>query len=117
MTPRLIRVQQAAAYCGMKYDMFCKLARPHLTEVPLGTGIAFDRLELDRWVDDYMARYGRRPQTKGDETWQHEEPADSSCEATPGTSKRRASGRPEAGFAAALEQVISNKQKRNSAAD
>ena len=41
----------------------------HLTEIPIGKqGIGFDRLELDAWVDDYIARNGR-PARKGVQTW------------------------------------------------
>lgn len=43
--------------------------RPYLAEIPIGRqGIGFDRLELDRWVDDYVARNGR-PGRKGVKPW------------------------------------------------
>ena len=60
--PRLIRLRDAPAYLGMDRNRFNAEVRPGLTEVPIGAqGIAFDRLELDAWVDDYVARNGRPP--------------------------------------------------------
>ena len=35
--------------------------RPHVTEIPIGSqGVAFDRLDLDDWADEYKSRNGRR---------------------------------------------------------
>jgi hypothetical protein len=54
-------------------------ARPRqLTEIPIGTqGVGFDRLELDAWVDDYIARNGR-PARKGKPIWDAEDQPGSS---------------------------------------
>jgi hypothetical protein len=50
--PRLIRLRDAPFYLGMDRNRFNSEVRPYLTEIPIGTqGIAFDRLELDVWVD------------------------------------------------------------------
>ncbi len=73
LTPRLIRMRDAPRYVGMDRHNFNKLVRPCLTEVPIGRqGIAFDRLEIDAWIEDYMRRNGRRPipQTMEDERCQ-----------------------------------------------
>jgi hypothetical protein len=44
----------------MDRNRFNSDVRPYVTEIPIGEqGIAFDRLELDRWVDDYVACNGR----------------------------------------------------------
>jgi len=60
--PRLIRMRDAPSYLGMDRSNFNKLARPHLTEISIGVqGIAFDRLEIDAFVEDYISRNGRRP--------------------------------------------------------
>lgn len=60
--PRLIRVRDAPAYCGIDRNKFNRELRPHLTEIPLGKqAIAFDRIELDALIDDYISRNGRRP--------------------------------------------------------
>ena len=62
LLPRLVRLRDAPAYLGMDRNRFNRDVRPHLTRIPIGQqGIAFDRLELDAWVEDYISRNGRRP--------------------------------------------------------
>ncbi len=62
LLPRLVRLRDAPAYLGMDRNRFNNEVRPHLTSIPIGKqGIAFDRLELDAWVEDYISRNGRRP--------------------------------------------------------
>lgn len=62
--PRFIRWRDAPAYLGMCKTVFAAEVRPHLVEIPIGSrGIAFDRLDLDAWADEYKARNGRP--TKG----------------------------------------------------
>ena len=57
---RLYRLRDAPTYLGMDVNRFNFEVRPYLTEIPIGKqGIAFDRLELDAWVDEYIARNGR----------------------------------------------------------
>jgi len=61
LLPRLLRFRDAPRYLGMDRNRFNAEVRPHLTKIPIGRqGIAFDRLELDAWVDDYKSRNGRR---------------------------------------------------------
>ncbi len=58
--PRFFRLRDAPAYLGMDRNRFNAEVRPYLTEIPIGEqGIAFDRLELDAWADDYIRRNGR----------------------------------------------------------
>jgi hypothetical protein len=58
--PRLIRLRDAPTYLGMDRHRFNNEVRPHLTEIPIGIqGIAFDRLDLDAWVEQYKQLYGR----------------------------------------------------------
>ena len=62
LLPRLVRVRDAPPYLGMDRNRFNAEVRPFLTRIPIGhQGIAFDRLELDAWVEDYISRNGRRP--------------------------------------------------------
>ena len=62
LLPRLVRLRDAPAYLGMDRNRFNCEVRPNLTNIPIGQqGIAFDRLELDAWVEDYISRNGRRP--------------------------------------------------------
>lgn len=76
LQPRLVRMRDAPGYLGMDRNRFNAEVRPFLTEVPLGTqGIAFDRLDLDAWADQYIQRNGRAP-TKGGKSWDaNESPA------------------------------------------
>ena len=58
--PRLLRFRDAPGYLGMDRNRFNTEVRPYLTKIPIGQqGLAFDRLELDAWVDDYISRNGR----------------------------------------------------------
>ena len=51
--PRLTRLRDAPGYLAMDKNRFNARVRPWVTEIPIGTqGVAFDRLELDRWVDE-----------------------------------------------------------------
>ncbi len=60
LLPRLIRFREAPVYLGMDRNRFNAEVRPYVTEIPIGVqGIAFDRLELDRWADHYIACNGR----------------------------------------------------------
>src|SRR5690348_10779414 len=60
MQPRLIRLRDAPSYLGMDRNRFNVEVRPSLTEIPIGEqGIAFDRLDLDAWVDHYKELNGR----------------------------------------------------------
>ena len=58
--PRLLRCRDAPFYLGMDKNRFNKEVRPYLTEIRIGVqGIAFDRLDLDAWIDEYKSRAGR----------------------------------------------------------
>ena len=69
LLPRLVRLRDAPAYLGMDRNRFNNEVRLHLTNIPIGQqGIAFDRLELDAWVDDYVSRNGR-PAARRNKPW------------------------------------------------
>ena len=104
--PRLIRFRDAPSYLGMDRNRFNAEVRPFVTEIPLGKqGIAFDRLDLDAWVDHYKARNGRPTSERGVEVWgAKEESQDLGIERASGTSKSRFSAKR---FAKVLEQAIS----------
>jgi len=105
--PRIIRLRDAPAYLGMDRNRFNAEVRRFLTEIPIGKqGIGFDRLELDAWVEDYVARNGR-PARKGVGVWDaNEHPASTNGPAL-GTST---SGSKGGEFARALDQVASQKR-------
>lgn len=63
LQPRIIRVNKAPVYCGMCKYVFNQEIRPYLREVRIGTqGKGFDRLEMDRVLDDYIERCSRAPE-------------------------------------------------------
>jgi len=65
LLPRLIRLRDAPAYLGMDRNRFKSEVRDKLTVIPIGKqGVAFDRFELDQWVEDYIERYGRRSKSE-----------------------------------------------------
>jgi predicted DNA-binding transcriptional regulator AlpA len=52
LVPRLIRLKDAPSYLGMDKNRFNTEVKPLLTEISIGKqGIAFDRLEMDAWVE------------------------------------------------------------------
>ena len=74
LLPRLVRFRDAPFYLGMDRNRLNVKVRPQLTEIPIGTqGIAFDRLELDAWVEQYKSRIGRPAQQQGKLTWDERE--------------------------------------------
>ena len=107
MQPRLIRLRDISAYLGIDRNRFNTDVRPTLTEIPIGTqGVAFDRLDLDAWVDHYKECNGRPAQKES--VWEEKECQDLSNEATAGTSTKESTALE---FAKALELVGSKKQK------
>lgn len=70
VVPRLLRFRDAPRYLGMDRNRFNAEVRPYVTELRIGRqGVAFDRLELDAWVDHYKSSNGRPGQLKGEMTW------------------------------------------------
>lgn len=60
LLPRFIRLRDAPFYLGMDRNRFNDEVRHEITTIPIGRqGIAFDRLELDAWVEDHVSRNGR----------------------------------------------------------
>jgi predicted DNA-binding transcriptional regulator AlpA len=107
--PRLIRFRDAPHYLGMDRNRFNAEVRPLVTEVRIGTqGIAFDRLELDAWVDDYLGRNGRPGRSKGAMSWDENETPASRGGQDGGSSTSGSAG---SVFAKALERL--SLKKRN----
>jgi len=109
LLPRVVRFKDAPGYLGMDRNRFNAEVRPYLTEIRLGTqGIAFDRLELDAWFDEYKNRNGRPgTQPKGEATWDAKERRASSNVAVSGTSTSKFT---VGEFAKAVEQIASKKR-------
>lgn len=111
--PKLIRLKEAPWYLGMDKNRFKAEVRPWLTEIPIGSqGIAFDRLDLDAWADQYKAAKGRPGKQKGEkEPWRKKEKelrVSSSGKMVSGTSTKWSE---EEEFAKALEQVMRKKPR------
>jgi hypothetical protein len=97
----------------MDKNRFNREVRPHVVVIRLGTqGIAFDRIDLDAWVDDHKSRNGR-PAAKWSKPWDEvstDECQGSSFEAESGTSIKSYTARV---FAKALAQAISKKPQHS----
>ena len=108
LLPRLIRLRDVSRYLGMDRHRFDKEVRPFLIEIPIGTqGKAFDRLDLDKWVDYYKDRSGR-PYNRGVELWDVKKHQDfRNAEASGALTKRFS----DTEFAKVLEQIRSKKRK------
>ena len=106
MQPRLIRLRDAPNYLGMDRHRFNEEVRPYLIIIPIGEiGIAFDRLDLDAWLDDYKQCKGRPP-LKGRPIWEEKKCQDSLSAGTSGTLTKKSTG---AAFQKALDQARSKK--------
>jgi hypothetical protein len=108
--PRLIRLRDAPRYLGMDPNRFNAEVRPYLLEIPIGKqGIAFDRLDLDAWVDQYKDRNGRPGKRKGvGKPWDARKSLGSSRDKGHGISTRLSE---EDAFAKALERATSKRRK------
>ena len=92
LLPRLIRLKDAPHYIGMDRNRFNDLVRPHLIEIPIGKqGIAFDRLDLDTWVDQYKQCSGRPggKEHRSKKPWDANKPQDCLKGAKYGTLKNK----------------------------
>jgi hypothetical protein len=95
----------------MDKNRFNQMVRPELTEIPIGDqGIAFDRLELDLWVDYYIQRNGR-PATKGEKPWDVKTPQDSMNAKESGILINKS--KDMADFAKAVKQATGKKRNKS----
>jgi hypothetical protein len=108
--PRLIRLRDAAHYLGMDPNRFNAEVRPYLIEIPIGKqGVAFDRIDLDAWVDEYKESNGRPGKQKGaGKPWDARKSPASLTGKGHGILTRLSE---EEEFAKALERAISKKRK------
>jgi hypothetical protein len=107
LLPRLLRFRDAPHYLGMDRNRFNREVRPFLTSIPIGRqGIAFDRLELDAWVDEYVSRNGRP--AKRSESWDAKNHRASRKEAAFGGSTRES--RDTDDWRKAAARIISRKR-------
>ena len=108
--PRFIRLRDAPSYLGMDKNRFNRDVRPRLCAIPIGTqGIAFDRIDLDTWADEYKNRNGRpAAQPERGKKWETKERRVSKSVMESGISTRSSE---EHAFAKALERATSSKPR------
>ncbi|MGO9119038.1 MAG: hypothetical protein ACLQPD_15695 [Desulfomonilaceae bacterium] len=108
--PRLIRLRDAAHYLGMDPNRFNAEVRPNLIEIPIGKqGIAFDRFDLDAWVDQYKESNGCPGKAMGGKPpWDRKFHQGSGNVETPGTSGKQSE---VIEFEKALERASLRKRK------
>lgn len=58
--PRILTREQSAQYLGIGTTMFDSEVRPHITEIPFGSCVRFDKVDLDDWLMNHKERNGRR---------------------------------------------------------
>jgi hypothetical protein len=108
LLPRIIRLRDTPFYLGMDRNRFNAEVRPYLTTIPIGRqGVAFDRLELDAWVADYVSRNGR-PAAERRKPWDVEEHQGSPIAVGSGTLTRKSE---VTAFARALANTTSKKRR------
>ena len=109
LIPRLIRLRDVPRYLGMDRNRFNAEVRPFLTEIPIGKqGVAFDRLDLDAWVDQYKSRNRSPGQLKGDQLWDVKERQVCGIVVASGISTRLS---PDNELSNLLEQAASKKRR------
>lgn len=111
--PRVLRAKDAPAYLGMDRNKFNKIVKPKLVSVKFGShSVAYDRLDLDAWWEQYKSCYGQPGadiSKKGNQLWPKKEVSQVySLEKASGMSIKLSTVND---FAKALERVTSKKQK------
>lgn len=107
LQPRLIRMKDAPKYLGMTKNKFKADVRPSLKFVSIGKrGIAFDKLDLDTWVEQ-KKRCDGRPNDRSN-TWDVNAYRDSTRVEAPGTLIKPSS---EEEFTKILKQLRLRRQR------
>jgi len=110
--PRFLRLRDAPAYLGMDKNRFNREVRPHVSVIRIGKqGVAFDRIDLDTWADEYKSRNGcPAAQSERRKPWETKKRQVSPSVVASGIST---SSSEDFAFARALERAISGKRKRD----
>jgi hypothetical protein len=80
--------QEAIGYLGVKGRFFDERIRPNLSGIRMGTGVIFDRVDLDRVFEEYKACGDGQPTEKGGSTWAENSPASTGTAMATGGSTR-----------------------------
>ena len=110
--PRILRVGQAIKYSGLSRPLFKEHIRPKCGEITIGKqGIGFEKVEIDKALDDYIARYGCAPKEEQETSeCKKEKQQDSSSTGTSGISTN---GLAESAFARAAKRATNKKHKKS----
>ena len=106
---RLLNKEQAAAYLGIGVTLLEQLGVPH---VKFGRRCVYDRVDLDRWLDEYKSR--GRAGKDGESNWPVRK--DSTGDPIPGSGGSMLFCRTEDAYDRALGLKAGKKQKRSSPA-
>lgn len=106
---RLLNKEQAAAYLGIGVTLLEQLGVPH---VKFGRRCVYDRIDLDRWLDEYKRR--GRAGKDGESNWPVRK--DSIGDPIPGSGGSTLYSRTADEYARALGLKTDRKQKRSSPA-
>src|SRR6266478_9422454 len=116
--PRFLRPPAAAAYLAMNKNSFKRLVRPWVRAVPIGKrAIAFDRLALDAWAEEYSQCNGRPAHELEGRQWEREPCLDStnrSVQTAASSGKSISESATMAAFARALAQATTLKRSGTS---
>lgn len=106
--PRVMRPKYASYYLGVDKNRFNTEIRPHLRVIAIGKqGIAFDKVDLDKYVDENMKGVGKPgSQLKEEENlWQRSQQVSRKEKVAISGASTKSSR--EKDFTKALEQVAS----------
>jgi hypothetical protein len=95
--------QEAIAYLGIKGRFLDLHIRPKLAGARMGTGVIFDRIDLDRVFEEYKSRGDGQPTEKGGNTWAEDSPAFTRTTTATGASTRSF---PDADFRKLSAQIM-----------
>ncbi|MDP3088518.1 MAG: replication initiation factor domain-containing protein [Methylotenera sp.] len=110
--PRTIRMRDAPDYLGMDKNRFNNEVRPYLIEVIYGShGIAFDRLDLDEWWEDYKLSTGCSKSSKGDKKWDRQKLGPKASIPKPMEQKQSAKHGKESVFLVDSGELVKTKQR------
>lgn len=76
IAPRFIREADAPGYLCLEVEEFDIQVRPYIDAIPVGSDeIAFDRMDLDRWADEYKQRHAPSAASTGQSKAQQSAPS------------------------------------------
>ena len=103
--------QEAIMYLGVKGRFFDLKIRPSIVATRMGTGVIFDRVDLDRVFEEHKARGDGQPTEEGGTKWAESSPASTGTTTVAGGSTRSLAG---ADFNGLSEKIIRKRRSGSS---